>query len=487
MTVREALDSALAEELHDRFEPRRRALLDARVERRRAGLSGRRALDGPAGDWRVTPAPHGLDRRVVELCVPAEPEAVARALDSGADVVMADLEDTLVPTWERVQAAHACLREQVAAARPGRPALVVRPRGLHLDEPRVRVGEAPLSASLYDLAAFLTGAAPAVRDHGARLHLYLPKIESAAEAELWADALAAAEQALELEHGTVVVSVLVETVGGVLELDAIVWALRDRVTALNAGRWDYLYDLVRCAGRDAAVVLPERGLLSMDLPFLVAYQRRIVEVAHRRGALAIGGMAPAAPADGAAGPLPAAVLAAVAADKRREAALGFDGAVVADPGMADAVRAAFADAASARAPAAASPPAAAALDPIAALVDLGDGWRGRPLALSGLRDAIAVAVEYLDGWLAGRGFASIGGRPEELSCAEICRALLWSWLQQGIVLEDGETLTAARFADELRAAAGGREAAAELLCELVSGDELRDDVVPLALSLIEPA
>jgi malate synthase len=478
VTVREALDSVLAEELHDRFEQRRRALLDARVERRRTGLAGRRALDGPPGDWRVTPA-HGIERRVVELCVPADPEAVARALASDADVVMADLEDTLVPTRERIEAAHACLREQVAAGRPDRPALVVRPRGLHLDEPRVRVGEAPLSASFYDLAAFLTGAAPAVRDHGARLHLYLPKIESAAEAGLWADALAAAERALELEHGAVVVSVLVETVGGVLELDAIVWALRDRVTALNAGRWDYLYDLVRCAGRDAAVVLPERGLLSMDLPFLVAYQRRIVEVAHRRGALAIGGMAPAAPADGAAGPLPAAVLAAVAADKRREAALGFDGAVVADPAMADAVREAFAAAVPASAP--------SASDPIAAIVDLGDEWRGRPLALSGLRDAIAVAVVYLDGWLAGRGFASIGGRPEELSCAEICRALLWSWLQQGIVLEDGETLTAARFAGELRAAAGEREAAAELLRELVAGAELRDDVVPLALSLIEPA
>ncbi|WP_041731132.1 aldolase/citrate lyase/malate synthase family protein [Conexibacter woesei] len=380
--------------------------------------------------------------------------------------------------------------EHAGTVAAGRPALVVRPRGLHLDEPRVRVGGEAVAAALFDVATFLAGAAPLLLAAGARPHLYLPKIESADEAALWSDVLDAVETALGLEPGTVVVSVLVETVGGVVELDAIVYALRARVTALNAGRWDYLFDFVRCAGSDARATLPERGRLSMDLPFLVAYQRRIVEVAHRRGAAAIGGMAPAAPADGAVGPLSADVVRAVVADKRREAALGFDGAVVAHAGMTDAVREAFATTAVERAAPAGAAPAAHALAahaPVEAILDLGDTWHG-PLAVSGLREAVAVATRYLDSWLGGRGLVTIAGRPEELSCVEIARALLWSWVQRGVALDDGTHLTPERFAAELAEAAGERRTtAAALLGELVGRSELSDDVVPLAMTLIEPS
>lgn len=477
--VEEAVDAALARELHLRFEPRRRALLDERVTRRRAGLATRRTVDGPDGDWTVSPGPTGLRQRVVELCAPADPEVLGRAMLTEVDVVMADLEDTLVPTWERVLAAHACLREHAAAVvAEGRPALVVRPRGLHLDEERVRVDGDAVSASLFDVATFLSGAAPLLLAAGARPHLYLPKIESASEAALWSDVLDAVEDALELEPGTVAVSVLVETVGGVVELDAIVYELRTRLTALNAGRWDYLFDFVRCAGHDTATTLPERGLLSMDLPFLVAYQRRIVEVAHRRGAAAIGGMAPAAPEEGAVGAPAPEVLRAVVADKRREASLGFDGAVVADAGMTRAVREAFAEAAGVAS-------IVSGPTPVEAILDLGDTWHG-PLAVSGLREAISVAVHYLDNWLAGSGMSTIAGRPEELSCVEIARALLWSWVQRGVALDDGTPLTAERFAAELATVAGDeRRTAAGLLGDLVTRSELSDDVVPLAMTLIE--
>ncbi|WP_255472326.1 malate synthase A [Quadrisphaera setariae] len=470
---------SLLAELHRRHDGRRRALLSAREDlRRAASAAGSLALDPRTasvreGVWRLPPAPADLADRRVEITGPAEPRMAFNALTSGALVWMADLEDSSTPHWRNVVGSQVVLRDVVrrtlsgttgdgtpwALPEQGRLAtLVVRPRGWHMDEAHVLVDGEPVSGSLLDAALFLDGNAAELIARGSGPYLYLPKLEHASEAALWHDVLADAEAHLGLPEGTVRVTVLIETITAAFEMEEVLHALAPHATGLNAGRWDYLFSTIKTF-RDAGpgFVLPDRSALTMTTPFMRAYARALVRTCHRRGAHAIGGMAAAVPSrkDAEAA---ARALAAVAADKEREAGDGFDGSWVAHPDLVATGRAAF-DAVLGEAPdqlaahADERPQVSAEL-----LLDLPDA-AGR-VTSAGLATNVSVGVRYLAAWLDGRGAVAIDGLMEDAATAEISRSQVWQWVRAGAVTEDGAPVTADRVRDELAAVVDGLVAAA---------------------------
>src|SRR5690606_16123831 len=339
--------------LHQRFEARRRALLAARGERQAffdgGGLPDFRA-DTRAireGDWRVAPLPAALLDRRVEITGPVDPKMVINALNSGASCYMADFEDSTAPTWDALLTGQRSLRDAVAGTlafdadsgksyrmkpEAERAVLIVRPRGWHLTEKHLLVDGERISASLFDAGLFCleNGAALAAKERGP--YLYLPKLQSMEEAALWSDVLAHVEQVLGLPDGCIKVTVLVETLPAVFEMDEILHALRGRIAGLNCGRWDYIFSYIKTFRAHRDRVLPERGQVGMTQPFLKAYSELLVRTCHRRGAHAMGGMAAQIPISGDPEANEAA-LARVRADKEREAAAGHDGTWVAHPAL----------------------------------------------------------------------------------------------------------------------------------------------------------
>src|SRR5690606_23373035 len=327
--------------LHRRFEPVRQALLAARRERQAAFDAGAlpdfradtRAIR--EGDWRVAPLPRALQDRRVEITGPVDPKMVINALNSGASCYMADFEDSTAPTWEALLTGQRALREAVAGTlafdangkayrlkpEAEQAVLIVRPRGWHLDEKHVQVDGARLSGSLFDAGLFClhNAAALAAKDRGP--YLYLPKLQSMEEAALWDQVLAHVEGGLGLAEGSIKVTVLIETLPAVFEMDEILHALRGRIAGLNCGRWDYIFSYIKTFRAHRDRVLPERGQVTMTQPFLKAYSGLLVRTCHRRGAHAMGGMAAQIPiaSDPEANE---AALARVRADKEREARAG---------------------------------------------------------------------------------------------------------------------------------------------------------------------
>lgn len=399
------------------------------------------------GDWRVAPAPDDLRDRRVEITGPTDRKMMINALNSGASVYMADLEDSTAPTWENLCRGQENLADAVRGtlaftAPDGREyrlgetlaKLMVRPRGWHLWEPRVRVDGRPSPAGLIDAGWFLLRNAREQRARGATPALYLPKLESHLEAALWEEVLTHLEQALDLPRGTVRVTVLIETLPAAFEMDEILFALRDRILGLNCGRWDYLFSFLKVHRADPAFVLPDRGAVGMDRPFLRAYTRRVVETCHRRGAYAIGGMAAQIPikSDPEANER---ALAAVRADKEREVAQGHDGTWVAHPGLVGLAREVFDR----------GMPGPHQLH--VRLGDLGDAAELErvpegPKTEAGLRLNARVSVEYLAAWLDGVGCVPIDHRMEDAATAEISRTQLWQWVRHGVRLDDGRPVTA---------------------------------------------
>ncbi|HKN78315.1 MAG TPA: aldolase/citrate lyase family protein, partial [Lysobacter sp.] len=336
--------------LHRRFEVTRQARLAARRERQAffdaGGLPDFRADTAAirSADWRVAPLPGALLDRRVEITGPTDPKMVINALNSGASCYMADFEDSTAPTWANLLIGQRALREAIAGtlefiapASDGAPGkryalkpypqqavLLVRPRGWHLDEKHVRVDAQPMSASLFDLGlfAFHNAHALAAKDRGP--YFYLPKLQSMEEAQLWDDVLAHIEAALGLPDGQLKVTVLIETLPAVFEMDEILYALRGRIAGLNCGRWDYVFSYIKTFRMHGNRVLPERGQVTMTQPFLRAYSELLVQTCHRRGAHAMGGMAAQIPISGDDAANEAA-LAKVRADKLREVTAGHDG------------------------------------------------------------------------------------------------------------------------------------------------------------------
>ncbi|MBL8660912.1 MAG: malate synthase A [Rhodospirillales bacterium] len=439
--------------LERRFGADRQRLIAARAERQDQLDRGELPIFPPEtdqvrrGNWQVEPAPADLRDRRVEITGPVERKMIINALNSGANVFMADFEDSLAPSWRNVVEGQINLRDAVdgtiAYADPGsgkdyrlgeRPAtLVVRPRGWHLEEAHVLVDGAPVSAALFDFGLYLFHNQQALRARGSAPYYYLPKLEGYREARLWADVLAAAEEHLGIPRGTVRVTVLIETILAAFEMEEILYELRDNVTGLNCGRWDYIFSFIKKFRNRPDFVLPDRNAVTMTVPFLRAYSLHLIRTCHKRGAHAMGGMAAFIPIKGDAGANDAA-MAKVHADKEREAGDGHDGTWVAHPGLVALAKEIFD----------ARMPGPNQLD------RLREDVRVTPRDLlavpegavteEGLRNNIRVAIQYIEAWLGGNGCVPLYNLMEDAATAEICRSQVWQWLRHKAVLDDGRTV-----------------------------------------------
>jgi malate synthase len=463
---------AFLADLERRFRPRRDALLGARDERSRRLAAGEMPDFRPetaavrAADWRVASTPADLQDRRVEITGPAEPKMMINALNSGASVFMADLEDALSPTWSNVvggQAAlHAAVRRELTFETPEKAyrlndaiaTLLVRPRGWHLDERHLLVDGRPMSASLFDAGLYLfhNGAERVARGTGP--YFYVAKLEAAEEAALWDDVFSYAEEAIGLPHGTTKATVLIETILAAFEMDEILDALRDHAAGLNAGRWDYIFSLIKKFADRPEMVLPDRAQVTMAVPFMRAYTQLLVRTCHRRGAHAIGGMAAFIP-NRRDPVVTEQALAKVTEDKEREAGDGFDGTWVAHPDLVPVAKAVFDRALGDR---------PNQLDRLREDVRVGAGdlldvrIEGGRVTEAGVRTNVNVALQYLDSWLLGVGAAAILNLMEDAATCEISRSQLWQWIRHGVALDDGRPMTRELYAsirDEELARLGG--------------------------------
>ena len=485
-------------QLHRSFNQRRLRLLGDRRERQARFDAGElpdflpntlHVREDP--DWRVAAAPADLDDRRVEITGPAEPKMTINALNSGARVFMADFEDALSPTWSNVvtgqwamqQAARRTLvhrtDEKTYELRGGGLAtLVVRPRGWHLEEAHVLVDGSPISASLFDFGLMFFHNAREQLSRGSGPYFYLPKLESHLEAELWNDVFVAAQEGLDVPQGSIRATVLIETILAAFEMEEILYELRDHAAGLNAGRWDYIFSLIKKLRTRPDEVLPDRAQVTMAVPFMRAYQQLLVTTCHRRGAHAIGGMSAFIP-NRREPEVTERALAAVREDKRREAGDGSDGTWVAHPDLVPVAGEIFDGALGERPNQKERSPGVAAT--AAELLDV--TVPGGAVTEAGVRTNVSVALQYLTSWLAGNGAAAINNLMEDAATAEISRSQLWQWRVHRATLDDGGPMTAERYTairdDELgrlsTAAPDYRWAdAAALLDDLVLSDEFAE-------------
>lgn len=452
-------------DLHRRFDGERQRLLAARRERAARFDAGELPDFLPetaairAGDWAVAPIPAALQDRRVEITGPVDRKMIINALNSGAKVFMADFEDSTAPTFDNVVDGQVNLRDAVAgridytspegkhyAVKPDPAVLNVRPRGWHLPEKHIEVDGQPMSGSLVDFGLFAFHNAKTLHAADRGPYFYLPKMESHREAALWNAVMDHAEAVLGLPTGTVKVTVLIETLPAVFEMDEILHALRSRITGLNCGRWDYIFSYIKTLRAHRDRVLPERGQVGMTVPFLKAYSELLIKTCHRRGAFAMGGMAAQIPInnDPAANE---AALAKVRADKLREVKAGHDGTWVAHPALVPIAKAIFDE----------YMPTPnqlqVARDDVVAdrntLVAPSEGTITR----AGFAANVEICLRYLAAWIDGQGCVPIHHLMEDAATAEISRAQLWQWLHQpGVVFDDGSAIDFDSFADALAAA-----------------------------------
>ena len=488
---------AFLERLHRQFEPTRRRLLARRAERQKA-FDGGALPDFPsetasvrAGDWRVAKTPADLEKRWVEITGPVERKMMINALNSGAHAFMADFEDSLSPTWTNVVQGQANLidavRLRLAFDSPEGKSyrldetiatLLVRPRGWHLPERHVAVDGDSVSGSLFDFGLYVFHNARERLERGTAPYFYLPKMESHLEARLWNDVFVFAEEALGIPRGSFRATILIETFPAAFEMEEILYELREHASGLNAGRWDYLFSTIKTLRRRRDLVLPDRQQLTMTVPFMRAYTELLVRTCHRRGAHAMGGMAPFIPSrkDPAVNE---AALARVRDDKLRESRDGFDGTWVAHPDLVPVAMEVFEKALGPRA----NQKERLREDVSVAAAPLRDTTvPGGTVTEAGFRNNVNVALQYLSSWLSGNGAAAIFNLMEDVATAEIARSQLWQWIHNGASLADGRPATAALYetvkAEELARLGGpgtGRlREAAEILDGLVPNEEFTE-------------
>ncbi|MET9595031.1 malate synthase A [Streptomyces sp. NPDC006516] len=457
-------DAALAfvAELHRRFTPRRDELLARRGERR-AEIARTSTLDFlPETEavrvddtWKVAPAPAALDDRRVEITGPTDRKMTINALNSGAKVWLADFEDASAPTWENVITGQLNLIDAYTrnidftdpksgksyALKPAEElaTVVTRPRGWHLDERHLQLDGTPVPGALVDFGLYFFHNAQRLIDLGKGPYFYLPKTESHLEARLWNEIFVFAQDYVGIPQGTVRATVLIETITAAYEMEEILYELRDHASGLNAGRWDYLFSIVKNF-RDGGskFVLPDRNLVTMTAPFMRAYTELLVRTCHKRGAHAIGGMAAFIPSRRDA-EVNKVAFEKVKADKDREAGDGFDGSWVAHPDLVPIAMASF-DAVLGDKPnqkdrlredVSVAPGDLIAIDTLDA----------KP-SYDGLRNAVAVGIRYIEAWLRGMGAVAIFNLMEDAATAEISRSQIWQWINADVVFENGEHATA---------------------------------------------
>jgi malate synthase len=477
--------------LHREFNPRREELLanrEARKKRIDAGelpdfLSETKGVR--EGDWRVAPIPADLRDRRVEITGPVDRKMIINALNCGANVFMADFEDANAPTlannidgqlnlYDAVRrnisfsagAKKYALNEKTAT-------LVVRPRGWHLLEKHLLVDGEPVSASLFDFALYFFHNAREAMSRGSGPYFYLPKMESHREARLWNDVFVRAQQQLGIPNGTIRATVLIETILAAFEMDEILYELREHSSGLNCGRWDYIFSFIKKLRGQRGFVLPDRGSVTMEKPFLAAYVALLIKTCHRRGIHAMGGMAAQVPIknDEAANE---AAMQKVAADKLREVRAGHDGTWVAHPGLVPLAKKIFDE--NMAGPNQIDRKRDDVHISAAELLKVPEG----AITEKGVRQNINVGILYLEAWLGGLGCVPLYNLMEDAATAEISRTQLWQWIQHGAHLDDGREVTAQLYRqirDEELPKMGSRphlEKAAAIFDDLILAGELAD-------------
>jgi malate synthase len=444
--------------LHEQFGDRRNDLLEART-RRRNSVAETGTLDFLAetksirdAEWKVASAPEDLRDRRVEITGPTEPKMAINAMNSGAKVWLADLEDANTPHWRNVVGGQNVLMEVTRrtlrfTSPEGRAyalrqdihlaTVVVRPRGLHLDEQHLSIGGKPAVGAFVDFGLYFFHNAKELLRMGSGPYFYLPKMESSLEARLWNDVFVFAQDYLDVQQGTIRATVLIETIPAAFEMDEILYELREHASGLNAGRWDYLFSFIKYF-RDSgpAFTLPDRNSVAMTAPFMRAYTTLLVRTCHRRGAFAIGGMAAFIPSRRDQGANEIAI-AKVKSDKERESSDGFDGSWVAHPDLVPICEAVFTAVLGTKPNQLDAPLLEVSIE----AKDLLDATSvgGSPTE-AGLRNNISVALQYLGSWLAGNGAVAINSLMEDAATAEIARSQIWQWTMVGVVLDTGATV-----------------------------------------------
>jgi malate synthase len=454
----EALEFVAA--LHRRFNPQRERLLAARAERQGRLDAGElpdflaETREIREGDWRVESVPPDLRDRRVEITGPVERKMMINALNSGARCFMADFEDANSPTWSncvegQVNLIDAIERRIELTTPEGKEyrladetaVLIVRPRGWHLPERHVLVDGSPISASLFDFGLYFFHCARRLLDAGSGPYFYLPKLESHLEARLWNDVFLAAQDELGLDRGTIKATVLIETILAAFEMEEILYELREHSAGLNAGRWDYIFSIIKKFHDRSEFVLPDRAQVTMGVPFMRAYTELLVRTCHRRGAHAMGGMAAFVPSRRDP-EVNETAIAKVREDKEREANDGFDGTWVAHPDLVPVATEVFDRVLADRE----NQVERLREDVSVAGSDLLDvRVPGGEVTEEGIRNNVSVGLRYLESWLRGVGAAAIYNLMEDAATAEISRAQIWQWIRHGkaershvVELEDEE-------------------------------------------------
>jgi malate synthase len=452
------------------------------------------------GDWQIAPIPVDLVDRRVEITGPVDRKMMINALNSGAKVFMADFEDATTPTWENLIEGQANLIDAYDASLSietgGRwyrleekvATLVVRPRGWHLDEHHFPVEGRPMSASLFDFGLYLFHCGQRAIERGTGPYLYLPKLESHEEARLWNDVFVWAQERLGIPTGTIKATVLIESVLAAFEMDEILYELRDHAAGLNAGRWDYIFSVIKKFRHHPGFVLPDRSQVTMTVPFMKAYTDLLVATCHRRRAHAMGGMAAFVP-NRANPEVTEMAVAAVRADKAREAAAGFDGTWVAHPDLVPVANEEFDRILGNRPNQIDRQPEGVEVTPDQ-LLDM--DFPGE-VTDAGVRANVSVGIRYLASWLAGTGAAAIDNLMEDVATAEISRSQIWQWVYHGVRTTEGTIVDEALVRDLAAAVVLGLEGewpaahihtARKVFEEVALGDEFVDFLTLPAYQLI---
>jgi malate synthase len=505
---------AFVAHLHREFDHRRRELLEMRSTRQRAIDAGDQFAflaeteHIRRSDWNVAKAPSDLTDRRVEITGPTDRKMVINALNSGARVFMADFEDSNSPTWPNMiggqQNLHDAIRRAIdfTAANGKRyelasetATLMVRPRGWHLDEQNLEIDEQPASGSLFDFGLYMFHNAKELVKRGSGPYFYLPKLESHLEARLWNDVFVEAQEYLGIPSGTIRATVLIETIPAAFEMDEILYELREHSAGLNAGRWDYIFSIIKKYRNREGFALPDRGDIGMTVPFMRSYTELLVKTCHRRGAHAMGGMAAFIPSrrDEKVNRI---AFTKVTEDKTREANDGCDGTWVAHPDLVPLVKGIF-DAALGGEPNQLTVRRDDVEIGAEQLVDF--EVVGGHITEGGVRQNVDVAIQYIASWLRGTGAAAIYNLMEDTATAEISRSQIWQWHTSGSQTVEGHAITPEfirRIADEetdrLRSELGhevfeaGRFDEARTLFEEVSlGDEFPEFLTLPAYALLD--